>query len=88
LHLDENILAVDKSEATVAIAVSPDIKGIKSTSGEYFLCDLQKFSPRDLNYIGLEHEGCLLRHKLLDQYIEDNNVDFKLTPPINTNIGT
>lgn len=69
MHLDDSIRAVDKSDEAVTIAVSPEIKGIKSTSGEYFLCDLQKFSPRDLNYQGIEHEGCVIRHKLLNQFI-------------------
>lgn len=38
--------------------------------------------------MGIEHEGCVIRHKLLGQFIEDNKIDFSVAAPINTNIGT
>lgn len=61
MHLDDDVLAFDKDDKLVPIAISPEIKGICSSNGEKYLCDLQRLSPRDLNYVGAENEGCVLR---------------------------
>ena len=41
-----------------------------------------------MNYIGLKNEGCVLRQKIINQYIEDNRIDFRNHVSIKTNIGT
>ena len=52
MHLDEHVEVFDKDDKLVDIAISPEIKGICSSNGERYLCDLQRFSPRDMNYEG------------------------------------
>jgi len=45
-------------------------------------------SPRDLNYPGLENEACVLRHKLITQFLSDKRLDLHHFTGINVNIGT
>ena len=85
-HLDEQILALDKENKVVEVAISPEIKGIRSSNGELYICDLQRMSPRDLNYPGAEHESCVLRHELIRQFIQEKGTETIL--PINPNINT
>lgn len=53
LHLDDNVQAFDKDDRLVPVGISPEVKGISSSNGEKYLCDLQRMAPRDLNYVGL-----------------------------------
>ena len=71
MHLDEHVEVYDKDDKLVDIAISPEIKGICSSNGERYLCDLQRFSPRDMNYEGQENEGCVLRQELIRDFIQN-----------------
>lgn len=41
-----------------------------------------------MNYPGLENEACVLRHKLITQFLSDKRLDLQNFPGINVNIGT
>lgn len=86
LHLDDRIEAFDKNQVLVEIAISPEIKGICSSNGEKYLCDLQRMSPRDMNYLGSENEGCVLRQELIQGFLKEKGKESVL--PINPNIAT
>jgi protein TIF31 len=86
LHLDDHVEAFDKDDKTVEVAISPEIKGICSSNGQRYLCDLQRLAPRDLNFQGPDNEGCVLRPELIRGFRSDKKNPLIL--PINPNIGT
>ena len=70
------------------MAISPEIKGICSSNGFKYLCDLQRFAPRDLNYKGNDNEGCVLRPELIRHFIQEkgkSNIEL-INPNISTSI--
>ena len=64
--LKKNSIFYDKEGKEVKYHGSIDVKGIKAGDGRYYLMDLLRLSPRDLNFSDpVVHETCVLRTELI-----------------------
>jgi protein TIF31 len=63
-----DITVVDKNSQEHEIIGHPEIKGVRGVDKRRYLFDLIHLFPRDLNFIGPDCNGCLLRPELIRDY--------------------
>jgi protein TIF31 len=59
---------IDKNGKEFSVCGNPEIKGVRGVDKRKYLFDLIHLFPRDLNYIGPDNNGCLLRPELIKEY--------------------
>ena len=67
IGVEENFI-LDKDGKELAFSGHPEIKGVRGIDKRKYLFDLIHILPRDVNYLGLENLGCILRPELLNIY--------------------
>uniref|UniRef100_A0A0D9VK91 Clu domain-containing protein n=1 Tax=Leersia perrieri TaxID=77586 RepID=A0A0D9VK91_9ORYZ len=69
LHVKEHVV-LDGSGNPVKLAATVECKGIVGSDDRHYILDLMRVTPRDSNYIGLQHRFCVLRPELVASFIE------------------
>ncbi|KAF0935157.1 hypothetical protein E2562_030438 [Oryza meyeriana var. granulata] len=69
LHVKEHAV-LDGSGNSVKLAATVECKGIVGSDDRHYILDLMRVTPRDSNYIGLQHRFCVLRPELVASFIE------------------
>jgi protein TIF31 len=69
LHLKEHVV-LDGSGNPVKLAATVECKGIVGSDDRHYILDLMRVTPRDSNYMGLEHRFCVLRPELVASFVE------------------
>lgn len=67
-HLDSSVVFLDGENREFEMAGSIEVKGILGSDKRMYLLDLLRLSPRDLNYTEEQHQCCVLRYELLQNY--------------------
>ncbi|VAI60171.1 unnamed protein product [Triticum turgidum subsp. durum] len=71
LHVKEHVV-LDGSGNPVKLAATVECKGIVGSDDRHYILDLMRVTPRDSNYIGLQHRFCVLRPELVASFVELN----------------
>ncbi|KAG8072136.1 hypothetical protein GUJ93_ZPchr0006g40761 [Zizania palustris] len=74
LHVKEHVV-LDGSGNPVKLAATVECKGIVGSDDRHYILDLMRVTPRDSNYIGLQHRFCVLRPELVASFIEAESVN-------------
>ncbi|VAI60166.1 unnamed protein product [Triticum turgidum subsp. durum] len=69
LHVKEHVV-LDGSGNPVKLAATVECKGIVGSDDRHYILDLMRVTPRDSNYIGLQHRFCVLRPELVASFVE------------------
>ncbi|KAM0876493.1 hypothetical protein ACQ4PT_036120 [Festuca glaucescens] len=69
LHVKEHSV-LDGSGNPVKLAATVECKGIVGSDDRHYILDLMRVTPRDSNYIGLQHRFCVLRPELVASFVE------------------
>lgn len=70
--LKEDIVYKDKEDKLFTMAGPMEVKGVKGYDNRMFIYDLQRMSPRDLNYVGNgkgSYENYVLRNEVIHNYM-------------------
>jgi protein TIF31 len=67
IGVDENVI-VDKDGKEFKFSGHPEIKGVRGIDKRKYLFDLIHILPRDVNYLGADNLGCILRPELIAVY--------------------
>uniref|UniRef100_A0ACD5Z3S7 Uncharacterized protein n=1 Tax=Avena sativa TaxID=4498 RepID=A0ACD5Z3S7_AVESA len=73
LHVKEHVV-LDGSGNPVKLAATVECKGIVGSDDRHYILDLMRVTPRDSNYIGLQHRFCVLRPELVASFVEAESV--------------
>ncbi|KAL5207899.1 hypothetical protein ABZP36_032334 [Zizania latifolia] len=74
LHVKEHVV-LDGSGNPVKLAATVECKGIVGSDDRHYILDLMRVTPRDSNYIGLQHRFRVLRPELVASFIEAESVN-------------
>eukprot|EP00825_Cyclidium_porcatum_P033889 TRINITY_DN3580_c0_g1_i6.p1 TRINITY_DN3580_c0_g1~~TRINITY_DN3580_c0_g1_i6.p1 ORF type:complete len:343 (-),score=75.60 TRINITY_DN3580_c0_g1_i6:140-1168(-) len=73
-YLEDDVTFKDEKGNEIKLAASTEIKGIKGSDNRKYILDLQRLSPRDLNYPdSSKYLGCVLRLELIQNFIVGKN---------------
>ncbi|XP_044413836.1 clustered mitochondria protein isoform X3 [Triticum aestivum] len=73
LHVKEHVV-LDGSGNPVKLAATVECKGIVGSDDRHYILDLMRVTPRDSNYIGLQHRFCVLRPELVASFVEAESI--------------
>nr|BAJ94710.1 predicted protein [Hordeum vulgare subsp. vulgare] len=73
LHVKEHVV-LDGSGNPVKLAATVECKGIVGSDDRHYILDLMRVTPRDANYIGLQHRFCVLRPELVASFVEAESI--------------
>lgn len=76
LNLKVNKVIDQTNGASIEIAGSTEVKGIKGSDKRFYVVDLQGLVPRDANYIGDEFHTCLVRSELIGLYQRSKSMEY------------
>lgn len=76
LNLKVNKVIDPSNGASIEIAGSTEIKGIRGSDKRNYIVDLQGLVPRDANYLGEENHTCLVRSELLNYFQRTTAMDY------------
>ncbi|XP_015689234.1 clustered mitochondria protein [Oryza brachyantha] len=81
LHVKEHEV-LDGSGNPVKLAATVECKGIVGSDDRHYILDLMRVTPRDSNYIGLQHRFCVLRPELVASFIEAESTNKSTTQKV------
>ncbi|XP_052142350.1 clustered mitochondria protein isoform X2 [Oryza glaberrima] len=81
LHVKEHVV-LDGSGNPVKLAATVECKGIVGSDDRHYILDLMRVTPRDSNYIGLQHRFCVLRPELVASFIEAESTNKSTTQKV------
>lgn len=73
LHVKEHVV-LDGSGNPVKLAATVECKGIVGSDDRHYILDLMRVTPRDSNFIGLQHRFCVLRPELVASFVEAESI--------------
>lgn len=76
LNIKVNKVIDQSNGASIEIAGSTEIKGIKGSDKRNYIVDLQGLVPRDANYIGDDFHTCLVRPELINLYQRAQSMEY------------